>query len=31
MSGPTKTCTACGHDCHCDKSDCKNCQNDVCI
>ena len=26
----TKTCTKCGHACHCDKVTCPNCVNDVC-
>lgn len=26
----TKTCTKCGHACHCDKVNCPECVNDVC-
>jgi hypothetical protein len=26
----TKTCTKCGHACHCDKVNCPECINDVC-
>ena len=25
-----KTCKKCGHECHCNKSDCEKCANDVC-
>ena len=26
-----KTCKSCGHSCHCDDADCKECVNDVCV
>ena len=25
-----KKCSNCGHDCHCNKTDCADCINDVC-
>lgn len=31
MQGPKRTCQSCGHNCHCYRPDCKECQNDVCV
>lgn len=30
MQGEQRTCTKCGHDCHCYQPECDECVNDVC-